>query len=313
LRALKALLIAGPTAGGKSAVAKAIARHFDGVVINADSMQVYRELSVLTARPTPEDTAAVSHQLYGHVFVRDQYSVARWLGDVEQALAEARQVRKLPVITGGTGLYFRALLRGLSPIPQIDPGVRAHWRAKAMRLAPGELHAILRARDPVTATGIRSSDRQRVTRALEVLDSTGTPLAVWQQRPGLGLLSEGETARIVVSPDRAELHRRCEARFDAMLATGAVEEVAALLRMDLPHDATALKALGVGPLSAHLQGEMSLAEASTRAKSETRQYAKRQLTWLRRFMADWRWITALDPQDVLSEILRALDAAGCRS
>jgi tRNA dimethylallyltransferase len=292
-------------------VAKTIAERFDGVVMNADSMQVYRELLVLTARPTNEDTVAVAHQLYGHVSARDPYSVAHWLGDVERALAEAQQVGKLPVITGGTGLYFRALLHGLSPIPQIDPGVRAYWRAKAMRLAPHELHAILMARDPVTAAGIRSSDRQRVTRALEVLDGTGTPLTVWQQRPGQGLLAEGETTRIVVSPDRVELHRRCEARFDTMLETGAVEEVAALLRMDLPPDATAMKALGVGPLSAHLRGETNLEEASIRAKSETRQYAKRQLTWLRKFMADWRWITASESQDVLSEVLGVLAAVGC--
>ena len=284
----RAILIAGPTASGKSALALALARRHGGVIVNADSMQVYRELAILTARPGPEDLAAAPHTLYGYVAGNEPYSVGRWVRDAEQAILECRQNGLVPVVVGGTGLYFKALIQGLSPIPPIPGPIRRHWRAEADRLGPEGLYAILAERDPLTAARLRPTDPQRLTRALEVLEATGRPLAAWQAEPGRPVIDGAGALRLVLAPDRAELHRRADARFDAMMAAGALEEARALAARGYAGDLPIMRALGLPPLIAAAEDRLDLEAAVSRAKLDTRQYIKRQETWLRRHMAGWQ-------------------------
>ncbi|MBU1212120.1 MAG: tRNA (adenosine(37)-N6)-dimethylallyltransferase MiaA [Alphaproteobacteria bacterium] len=286
----RAVLIAGPTAGGKSAAALRLARGLDGVIVNADSMQVYEELRILTARPTAEEESIVPHRLYGHVSAAQAYSVARWLDDVKAVLEEIGALGKRAIFVGGTGLYFKALTAGLSPLPEIDGDVRAYWRAEGINRPPQELFAELMRRDPRTAAGLRPTDPQRIVRALEVIDSTGRPLAEFQEDPGAPLLAPGSWKGIVVLPDRATLHARANARFDRMMETGAVDEVARLKEMQLDSVLPAMRALGVGPLLEMLEGRLSREAAVERSKALTRQYIKRQSTWLRQHMISWRHI-----------------------
>lgn len=278
----RALLIAGPTASGKSALALEKAAGLGGVVINADALQVYAPLRILSARPSPEEEARVPHRLYGHVGAAQPYSVASWLADARREMGHAWAQGLLPIVTGGTGLYFRALERGLAPVPEIPEQVRNRWRS-----FEGDLHAELAARDPAMAARLLPTDRQRLSRALEVVDATGRSLRDWQrdgqdQAPLAGVAVE----RIFIDVPREDLHARAAARFDAMMAAGALEEARAMAGLDpmLP----AMKAIGLPELLAHLRGEMSLDEAVTRAKAATRQYIKRQLTWWRGQMAHWR-------------------------
>ena len=216
----RAILIAGPTASGKSGLAMALAERLGGTVINADSMQVYRDLRILTARPTAEDEARVPHALYGFVSGAEAYSAGRYAVDVASAIAEARAAGRVPIVVGGTGLYFKVLLEGLSPVPPADPLVRDFWRAQARVRPAAELHALLAARDPETAARLMPTDPQRIVRALEVLESTGRSLAEWQRAPGKPVLRERETVRLLVMPERAALDAGIEARFDAMMAGG---------------------------------------------------------------------------------------------
>jgi tRNA dimethylallyltransferase len=281
------ILIAGPTASGKSALALALAEQLGGTVINADSMQVYRELRVLTARPSCEDEARAPHALYGFVNGSEAYSAARYAADAARAVSAAREEGRVPIIVGGTGLYFSALLQGLSPIPAIDPAVRAYWRARAMEDTATELHRLLAVRDPVTAARVMPTDTQRIVRALEVLESTGAPLAEWQRRPGTPVLEERETIRLLLLPERETMAARIEKRFDAMVQAGALQEVAGLVAMGLSRELPVMRALGVAPLAAYLAGAVSLEAAVNIAKADTRKYAKRQLTWLRRKMISW--------------------------
>ena len=287
----RAILIAGPTASGKSALAISLAERHGGVVINADSMQVYRELRILTARPTPQDEARVPHKLFGFVPASDAYSVGRYVVDVAAAIAEAERGGLLPILVGGTGLYFKAVLEGLSPIPSIPADVRARWREHAEASGAEALHRVLAERDPEMANRLKSGDTQRVVRALEVLEATGRSLAEWQRLPGQGVLSEDETERLVILPDRAELYRRIDARFDAMMQAGVMDEVAALRTLDLAPDLPVMTAHGVPALTAALAGKMDLGEAIAAAKADTRHYAKRQFTWLRRNMIAWKRFT----------------------
>ena len=293
------ILIAGPTASGKSGLALALAERLGGVVINADSMQVYAELSILTARPAAADLARVPHRLYGHVPAAEAYSVGRWLADVARELAAAREAEQVPIIAGGTGLYFHTLLNGLTPVPDIELAVRAHWRAEATRLGSAELHAVLAARDPVVAARLRASDPQRVTRALEVLDGTGRSLAEWARETGVPVLDAASVTRAVLLPEREALYQHCDRRFDAMLEGGALAEVEALLALGLATEKPAMRALGVRPLALHLRGELTLAAAAGAAKAETRQYAKRQTTWIRGRMVEWRRVAAGDVDAVV--------------
>jgi tRNA dimethylallyltransferase len=285
-----AVLIAGPTASGKSALALDLARERGGVIINADSMQVYRDLRVLTARPTAEEESQVPHRLYGHVAAGDAYSVSRWLSDVEAALDEAERLGLCPIVVGGTGLYFKALTEGLSPVPAVPAEVRARWRSEAER-DPAGLHETLRRRDPVMASRLSPADAQRIARALEVIDATGVSLAEWQCRPGRPLVAIDRCERMLVVRPRQELHQRCDRRFDAMMAAGALDEVRALLKLGLSSELPVMRALGVPALAAYLAGRLSLDEAVAQAKTETRRYVKRQQTWARKFMGDWTAIS----------------------
>lgn len=284
----RAILIAGPTASGKSALALRLAEEAGGSVINADSMQVYRELCVLTARPTVEDEARVPHLLYGHVPAAEAYSAGRFAREAAAAIAEVKRAGRRPVIIGGTGLYFRSLLQGLAPIPEIPDDIRAHWRAEAQRIEPEALHGLLAGRDPEMAARLRPTDPQRVTRALEVLDGTGRSLAFWQGQPGEPVLDECETVRLVAMPERDELYRRCDARFAQMMEQGAVDEVTALAQPNLDPGLPVMRALGVAPLLQLLAGKLTENEAVEVASQETRQYAKRQLTWLKSNMRSWK-------------------------
>ncbi len=280
-------LIAGPTASGKSALAMRLAEESGAIIVNADSMQVYRELRILTARPTAVDEQRIPHRLYGVRPAREAYSVADWLADVTP-LVEAARAGGLPlIIVGGTGLYFKALLEGLSPVPDIPEDVRLHWRREAARLGPALLHDELARRDPVMAKRLRPTDPQRIVRALEVLSGTGRSLSAWHEQEGEPLVRQAETQRLYVAPPRAELYAHCEVRLDRMIEAGALEEVRHLMSLDLPPVVPALRALGVAPLSAHLRGQLSFSAALDRAKTDTRRYVKRQLTWARRNMISW--------------------------
>jgi tRNA dimethylallyltransferase len=283
----KPILIAGPTASGKSALALALAERCDGVVINADSMQVYAELPLLTAQPNATDLARAPHRLYGHIPARESYSVARFMADAAAEIARVRAAGQRPIIVGGTGLYFMALLEGLSPVPEIPSGVRARWRERAQAVSPENLHQELAARDAEMAKRLKPADRQRVTRALEVFEATGRSLAEWQAVPGVPVLSESEAVRLVVDIGREAIARRCDERFEIMMGEGALGEVEAILRQNLSTELPAMRALGVRPLAEHLAGTRTLDEAVTQAKLETRQYAKRQATWLKRHMISW--------------------------
>lgn len=282
-----AILIAGPTASGKSALAVAIARELGGLVINADSMQVYDTLRILTARPSDEELAQAPHALYGHVSAAHAYSAAQWVADVERTLAACRSAGRIPVIVGGTGLYFKVLLEGLSPVPAIPDDVRRHWRTQAERLGAAALHAELAKRDAVMAERLRPTDPQRITRALEVLEATGQSLGVWQEMPGRPVLEAGATVRLCLRPARSWLQERCDARFEQMIAMGALDEVRALAARSLSPTLPAMRAIGVSPLLRHVQGHASLAEAIQTGKMDTRRFVKRQETWLKTNMMSW--------------------------
>lgn len=296
------ILIAGPTASGKSALALALAERLGGTVINADAMQVYRELRVLTARPDADDERRAPHRLYGHVPGAEAYSAARYAAEARAAIAAAEEAGSLPIVVGGTGLYFKALTEGLSPIPPIPDEIRARWRACAGEEGAAALHAILAERDPEMAARLRPTDPQRLVRALEVLEATGTSLARWQEEPGEPVVRVEDGRAVVVAPERDVLRQRIDARFDRMMAHGAVEEVRALLQLALSPELPVMRALGVGPLARLIAGEASPAEAGEAAKAETRQYAKRQLTWLRRNMNAWKWINAQEMESCVATL-----------
>jgi tRNA dimethylallyltransferase len=270
-----ALLIAGPTASGKSALALKLAKERDGVIINADALQVYRELRILSARPTDEELHEAPHRLYGHISGLDSYSVAQWLADAKREIEAAWAARKLPIVTGGTGLYFKALEEGLAEVPPIPPEIREKWRS-----FEGDLYAELFRRDKASAKALKPNDRQRLARALEVLEGTGQPLVHWQaEAQSRAFLKDVAVERHLVDVAREELYNRAERRFDRMMAEGALEEVRPLIKYGsvLPM----MKAIGVPELTRHLRGEISLEEAVVLAKAATRQYIKRQLTWWR--------------------------------
>lgn len=283
----KAVLIAGPTASGKSRLALDLARRHGGTVINADSMQVYRELRVLTARPSLAEESAVPHHLYGHVPAANRYSVGAWLGDVDAALAEARHTGRLPIVVGGTGLYFKALGEGLAKIPPVPTDIRREVRALAEGETSEALHKRLAAIDPQDASRVRPTDRTRILRALDVFIATGRSLVEWRGEPAAQILDTSGVKRFVLDPERALLYRRIEARAETMMADGAIAEVEALLALGLSDDLPAMKAIGVLRLARHFAGELSLDAALADIKTETRRYAKRQLTWFRHQMSDW--------------------------
>ncbi|MEP3280339.1 MAG: tRNA (adenosine(37)-N6)-dimethylallyltransferase MiaA [Stappiaceae bacterium] len=287
LFALHTVLIAGPTASGKSALALEVANRLDGIVINVDSMQVYRELRVLSARPSADEEAQVPHRLYGHISARDPYSVALWLADVREVVADCIDKQKTPILVGGTGLYFKALLEGLSPVPKIDEEVRAYWRERAANSTSETLHGELATRDRQMAIRLEPNDMQRIVRSLEVFESTGKSLAEWQGHKAMPMLNASTAMRITLSPPRPWLHQRINDRFEQMVDMGGMEEAVALSEMELKGDSLALRAIGAEALVAVANGTLELAEALERSKAQTRQYAKRQETWFRNQMPNW--------------------------
>jgi tRNA dimethylallyltransferase len=292
LTRVSAILISGPTASGKSALALRLARAIGGVVINGDSMQVYRDLRVLTTRPDREDEAKAPHLLYGHVDGAVNYSAGLWLANASVALNEARRERRLPVFVGGTGLYFKALTQGLSAIPPVPEDIRAGVRARAAGVPAADLHASLMRRDPATAARLRPSDPQRILRALEVFEATGKSLVSFQATRTLPVLDAKDVFAVFLATEREALKARIDARFEVMLQAGALKEVARLRERRLDPALPVMRAHGVPHLIAHLNGEISLAEAARGAKLDTCRYAKRQLTFARHQLVSFRWLTA---------------------
>lgn len=279
------MVIGGPTASGKSPLAMDLAEAVGGEIINGDSMQVYEELRLLTARPGPEDEQRVPHHLYGFMSVAERCSVALWADAARRVVTDCLARDSVPIIVGGTGLYLATFMRGLSPIPDVPASVRDDVLARVEGLTAQDLHDRARAVDPDLARRIPVGDTQRLIRLLEVLEATGEPLSAWQQQPRQNAWP-GPVLFFVLRPDRAALYQACNDRFDTMMAAGAVDEVAALAERNLPSDLPALRALGVPPLLAHLRGEMALDDAVRTAKTATRRYAKRQLTWFRHQAGD---------------------------
>lgn len=287
----RAILIAGLTASGKSGFAIEVARRLGGVVVNADSMQVYSQLRVLTARPSPEDEARAPHRLYGSVSGVEAFSTGAWLALAEAEAVAAWDVGQVPIFAGGTGLYFEALTNGLAVVPQIPSGIRDKWRQYKDHSEAGGLSAELARRDPEMAERLKPGDSQRILRALEVIDATGRSLADWQRDAhSPSVLAGVDVVRLVLAPPRQTIYERCDARNLQMIGNGALDEVQALLAAEFSADAPVMKAIGVAELGAHLAGEMPLEDALEKMRTQTRRYAKRQLTWARGRMGAWTWV-----------------------
>ena len=289
---IDAVLIAGPTASGKSAAALALADALGGVVINADSMQVYAEAPILTARPGAADTARVPHLLYGHVRAAEAYSVGRYASDAVAALQQARDMGKLPIFVGGTGLYFMALTEGLAHVPPTPPDIRDAARTLLEEIGVAALHKRLAQRDPKTAALLRPTDPQRTLRAYEVFEATGIPLADWQQSPAEPILKNLRLGKFILDLPRPQLRARIAARFEAMVEEGGLAEALAL--KDLDPALPAAKLLGLRPLIALAEGRLTKDAALEQAIIATRQFAKRQSTWFRNRMADYVWFNPID-------------------
>jgi tRNA dimethylallyltransferase len=292
----RALLIMGPTASGKSALALALAERIGGEIVNADSMQVYRAFRILTARPTPEEEARAPHHLYGHVDAAELYSTGRWLAEALAAIAAIQARGHTPILVGGTGLYFKALTQGLADMPAADPEIRAALRERAAREGAPALHAELAHIDPVTASRLEPNDAPRILRALEVYETTGESISALQANTRPALAADA-WAGLALTPDRDALYATINTRFDAMLAAGALEEVRAFASRRLDPALPAMKAHGAPALMAHLRGELTLPEAAEIAKRDTRRYAKRQFTWIAGQMPNWPRLSAVNLDD----------------
>lgn len=301
-----AVLIAGPTASGKSALGLALADRLDGEIINADSMQVYGDLRIVTARPSAEEEAQARHHLYGHVSADTVYSTGQWLTDAISAVRQVQDRGKVPIVLGGTGLYFRALTEGFVEVPTIPDDIRGDTRAEVDEIGPVAAHGLLREVDPDWADQVHENDPQRIARGLEVFRATGRPLSVWQAEP-VATPDLGPVAKIVLEPDREWLVERIHRRFRLMVEAGAVEEVKALLKQGLAPSLPAMKALGVPELGGYLAGEMSLEEAIEAAAIKSRQYAKRQSTWFRQQMISWNKVFAQDLESQVTKIFSFID------
>lgn len=290
------LLIAGPTASGKSALALRLAERLGGEIVNADALQLYADLRLLTARPSPEEEARATHHLFGTVDGADGWSVGRWLSAALPVLEDIRARGRRALVVGGTGLYFRALTQGLAEVPPVPSAVRQAISQVFDSLGEDAFREALAAKDPAAAARIAPGDRQRLQRALEVAEATGRSLSDWQAdtRPPLAV---GEWRAVVMEPDRETLYARCDARLAAMVDQGALEEVQALMDRRLDQALPVMKAVGVRELTSHLTGERTLEEAVTLAQQETRRYAKRQLTWLRNQTPDWERLRTVNDVD----------------
>ena len=292
----RAVIVAGPTASGKSALALWLAERLGGTVINADAMQCYAELRVVTARPTPEDEARAPHRLYGYRDGAEPCSAADWAADAKAAIAEAHAAETLPILVGGTGLYIRTLLDGIAPVPPIHAAVRAKVRA----LSVAEAHRLLAGEDPEAAARLRPTDTSRVARALEVVRSTGRPLSAWQAEKVGGIGNSVALRPLVLLPPRQWLYERCDRRFEAMLGEDGLEEVRSLLARGLDPALPVMRAIGVPETAGLLRGDLTREQALAAGQIATRQYAKRQYTWFsRQPPADWsRSTEPLAPENI---------------
>ncbi len=292
-------LIAGPTASGKTALALHLAKSHDIVIINADSAQVYSDLPVLSAQPTAAEQASVAHRLFGYLDGATACSAAQWARDAKVEIAAAHEAGRLPVLVGGTGLYLRTLLDGIAPIPDIDGNIRDQIRA----LPVAEAYTRLQKLDAALAASLGPTDSSRIARALEVVESTGRSIADWRKQKSGGIAGVVELHPLLLLPPREWLYDRCDMRLDAMMESGAIGEVEALLMRGLPADAPVMRAIGVREIAAMLTGDMPRNEAITRAKIATRQFAKRQFTWFRnQSPPNWpRWEQTLNDSN-MSEI-----------
>lgn len=296
------IVIGGPTASGKSGLAVALAERLGGVVINADSMQLYGALPILTARPGADALARAPHRLFGIAEPDDVWSAGRWRRRAVEEIDAAREKGLLPIVVGGTGLYLQALTEGLADVPAADPAIRRRLRALLAETGGEAMHDMLAERDPEGAAAIRPSDPQRILRALEVVETTGEPLHAWHARQ-TGPAAEGWTVlQILLMPDRDALYAAGEARFDRMMADGALNEARAVGAMGLDPDLPVMKAVGLAPLLAHCRGELDLTDAVAAAKRDTRRYARRQMTWFRNRMRPARVIAAQYSESLLPEI-----------
>ena len=296
----RAVLIAGPTASGKSSLALSLANAAIKagrypVILNADSMQVYRELHIISARPSADDEALMPHKLYGFVSASEAYNTGRWLDDIAAEL-NALSEKTLPIIVGGTGLYFKALTEGFAVMPIVPDDVRTKLRDQLEREGAAALHASLAVLDPQTAENLKPLDSQRVLRALEIVKVSGRSIRAYQaEAQSNPLLNAAKCRKIVALPDRAALYQRIEERFDGMVAAGGLEEVEALQVLNLDPSLPAMKAIGVPQFIDHLSGERSIEDAIDNAKQESRRYAKRQMTWMRNQMDDtWERINTFE-------------------
>lgn len=293
------ILIVGPTASGKSSLALALSRSLPITLINADASQVYRDLNIISARPSPEDLRRAPHRLFGHVDGARAYSAAAWAADARAAIARSHASWRIPVLVGGTGLYVRTLLDGIAPVPEIDPTIRKSIRAMAV----GDAHAALAQEDPAAAQKLSANDTARVARALEVVRSTGKPLSQWQEMRTGGIRDAVRLTPLVLLPPRDWLFERCDARFDAMLASGGKDEVAALLDRGLDPDLPVMRAIGVREIAAMLANPEHAERSIEDAKMATRRYAKRQYTWFRnQAPADWLRIPAQLDNDNIDDL-----------
>jgi len=300
------ILVAGPTASGKSALALALAEKFGAEIVNADSMQVYGDLRIITARPSVEEEERVPHRLYGHVDAAENFSAGRWCEEAAAALAAAQRNARPVVVVGGTGLYFNALTRGIAAVPPIPAEIREAVRARLSSDGVAALYTELRERDPAAAARLKPGDRARITRSLEVVLATARSLLDWHDDNKPPGLDAAGAAKIFLMPERDELLRRIDVRFDAMMAAGALEEVRLLAARNLDPNLPAMKAHGVPWLVRHLRGEITLVQAVEQAKRDTRRYTKRQATWFRNQLPSFVWV---EPEQALAEVeaqLRAL-------
>lgn len=296
-------LIVGPTASGKSALALDLAKKQPSVIINADSAQVYKDLQVLSARPSEAEMDGILHRLYGYIDGSETCSAARWAADAKNEITAAHESDALPILVGGTGLYVRTLLDGIAPIPEIDPDIRKQVRD----LEVTDAYTALLDEDPVSAQRLNSRDSSRIMRALEVVRSSGKPLDHWHAHMAGGIKNDIVLHPLVLLPPRDWLYARCDLRFQMMLDHGAKDEVADLLEKNLASDCPVMRAIGVPEISAWMRGECSLDEARAQASAATRQYAKRQYTWFRnQCPADWPRFHQIINNDILNNIVRLL-------
>jgi len=303
----QALFIAGPTASGKSALSLRLAKDLNGVIINADSMQVYKGLRIVTACPSKEDEAAAPHRLYRFLDPSETCSAAFWAAKAKAEIDTAWERGQTPIVIGGTGMYFKVLLEGIAKVPEIDPKIRADVRLECNEAGSEVLHKELSGYDPAAAARLSPGDSQRICRAVEVFRSTGKALSDWHKETGPGLMqaadAAGQIVKLILNPDRETLYERCNLRFDMMLEEGALEEVRNLMSKDLDPSLPAMRALGVPSLVNIIKGEQKPEAAIEDAKMQTRRFAKRQLTWFRNQFSAWERISAQLSESEYQKIL----------